>query len=551
MLKGRYTNIIMHIYVSSLTILSIFLVLMVLALSRYHFFLTIRRITYLVNIHMPGYLYIVFQVLLHICLFSGIMLAFIEDIRNLCLLIPLVLSLVGLIIMHSYILLIALFASIMALIYLIVKHGRVLLLTIAYATLALLLISLITQLMCLLGTEFPNLYITIVYIAWSLQPLLPYLYLTTLFISLASVFLDFTARTHHSIPKYSKISLTEVKYVLLGSVLSLLFYIAPYTKILNPNGYLVTVDVLYYHKWLQEMSSSANPPSYALATDRPLYLLLLYAIKNLLGIDDWTLSIISGWLWAPLLPISLWYLAREVYGPEIGMLTAILTPISHQSLSFIYGGYHANQLNLILLYLAISLLLNPHCRRRVIAGLFLLLISPYVHLWSWLHIITPFTAWFLKNWYKKNRLLSISVLAVFILTIATRYETIFKLSEFTDRLNPSFNVYSFFSNVRSIFSYYLWNTLAISPLYVSAFTYQILRIWRNRPSDILDWLNSATLVAHIVLSSDLSLAARLCLNIPIQIFTALLIKSAHKILKKVLFLILLNIATYIVINAVP
>lgn len=397
------------------------------------------------------------------------------------------------------------------------------------------------------------------YVWGLLQPVLPLIYLTTLIASLLSVILGSRNReapvelTRGIKPK-PKLGSIDIAYLLMGITLSLVLYTLPHTNLINPLRRAVTEDLTYYARWLRDMELSGDPIGYASSTDRPFYLLMLYAMKKLLGVDEWTTSVLSGWIWSPILTASLWFLTNELYGPNVSKWVALLTPMSHQSLAFLYGGFQANQLNLAVLFSAAALAARPK-GKRVAALLILFSLSPFIHIWSWLHVGGALLGWLAYEYLVRSRLLSfrllITMFAVYFTVLLTRSHVVLSLPQrvegIASGLSSPLRVYL---SLGAIFSYYLWGSLASPMILTLALIYQVAYRAKRSP-DLFDWLGVSTLAGTMIFSGSIPLVCRLCINTPVQVIAARVLSKGHPLPAILNLITTASFAVYLVVNSVP
>ncbi len=150
---------------------------------------------------------------------------------------------------------------------------------------------------------------------------------------------------------WSGISLTEATLMFLVALIILLI---PYYPWINPYGVLADVDHIYYMRWLEH--ASWNNLLRALASfnhcDRPLFLMLVFLASQAIPFRLFDVLYIVGL--GALLTVLAEYIAR-IAGliKYSGFTSALLFSIP---LYFIYGGYHANLLALILCYASVATL---------------------------------------------------------------------------------------------------------------------------------------------------------------------------------------------------
>lgn len=350
----------------------------------------------------------------------------------------------------------------------------------------------------------------------------------------------------------------ELIAIAIGIFLSIIFYVLPYTSILNPHRVIVTTDIVIYLARLNEMEMQ-NPIEVALKyPDRSLYLLLLYGLKKIFNCDSVVIATISGWMWSVLLVIAVWFLARELFDRETAIISAILTPLSHQMLSFIYGGFHANHFTLSLLYITMALLSKINLK-RLIFSILILLVTSLCHTWSWVHITSSIVLYILVKIVKsrENKMIPkyYTFLLISIITIVVISEIFLHSLSYTSQFvltgikDINFFIRSVLSDNKlfDAFAYYLWGSLNIPLLYVLA----VVAILKRKGFTILDALYVITFGYSVIFLNSIDIVSRLCINIPIQIEVAN-IRSLKKYATFVLMMIiLLGNTIYLIYNAVP
>jgi len=169
-------------------------------------------------------------------------------------------------------------------------------------------------------------------------------------------------------------------YLLAGLVLSIAMGLIPYAPTLNTGQRPVNVDWIYYYSWLNSMANN-DFSVLASRSDRSLYLLLLYIVWFISGVDPRALALYHNIALFPLYTFSLYLLARRLLGEKVAGYTALLTPFSPILLSFIYGGFQANLFAISLVYLSLYLLAGS--RREILSGLVILFMVMFIHEWTW------------------------------------------------------------------------------------------------------------------------------------------------------------------------
>jgi len=196
------------------------------------------------------------------------------------------------------------------------------------------------------------------------------------------------------------------KILLFASMLlSVILAFYPYHPSLNPNGRFVAVDVHYYFEWLGGLVSKPFPEalSYAFweASDgsRPIYLLLLYAIKTVTGLSVGDVAKFELVFLAPLLVLSVYLFVKEGTGNRgYAALAALFTAFSYNITVGVFAGFYANIFALILGFLFFTLLLKymSNFSRKTLAVLTVVLaLIIFVHPWTWCELVAVTIAYLL------------------------------------------------------------------------------------------------------------------------------------------------------------
>lgn len=526
----------------------------------YSFYLVVRRVSYFTRIDLPDVFTLVLQVVSTLALLTAVLRGVeVRSVRGaLCKIAPSAIVVVAVAYSSRYLLLPALALSLIELLHEAINDYVDRALTL-YAASAFFAASVVAQIAALMGIQLLDLVNLANYVWGVLQPVTPYFYLSALGLSLIVILRNLNKK--EGLSRQPKISLSELSYAVLGAMLSALLYIIPYTWIVNPRGLIATTDIVYYSKWLSEMAASRDPIGFAASIsggDRPLYLLLLYCIKVISGRDEWFASTVSGWIWAPLLTLSTWYMARELYGVEVGKVAALITPMSHQAMAFIYGGFQANQLNLALIYLAIGLFAKP-LLRRVIASALVLFASSYMHAWSWLQVAPVIGLWVVAKAFRgcggRSLIPIAAVLTSITLSIVLRYQVILSIFQYSELMisaeGASVSLEAKLLGLSSVFSFYIWGALGIPLVHILALAAQALRIKGSESIDVLDYLNLATLVEVLAFAHNVAFTSRICLNTPIHLYSCRITRSMSTAFKVAVLIMFLNTSIYMSLNAVP
>ncbi len=370
------------------------------------------------------------------------------------------------------------------------------------------------------------------------------------------VFLEKKASREKKVESQSNLILLFV-----GVAIAIIFYAIPYTAYFNPSGKLATTDIIFYTRYLGEMRASGNPIEKAFSIgngDRPFYLLLLYVLMRIFGLNEASISTISGWVWSGLLVVSVWYMVREQFGSKIAYLTALLTGFSQQALAFIFGGFQANHFTLSLLYIAIGLLSLP-TTKRVAFGSLLLFIAPFFHVWSWLHIGVILIVWrallFLRNKDKTALMAFLLPLTAFTISLFIEWFVLGSIGKVVNVVAPAtknavvFGVQDKITGLWDALNIYLWGSLGI-PTFLLIIPLAQYLILKNE-LDIIEVMLIVSLVLAFVFSPNITLVTRLLLNIPLQVYMGVILSKTNTTNKNLLGLALLAFSFYYAVNAVP
>ncbi len=205
----------------------------------------------------------------------------------------------------------------------------------------------------------------------------------------------------------------------LGIALSILMGVLPYISSLNPSGTPVNTDWIYYYKWLNKM---INHDFSILATrsDRPLYMLILYFVWLITGIDPKTIAVYHNIPLFGLYTFSVYLLTMRWLGRKPADIAAVVAPFSPIMLSYLYGGFHANLFAVSLIFIALSLIMSDS-RRKLVFGLVLLGAVMFIHEWTWTQYMFVFTGYIVLRmitWVKKRDTMGWRDTAIIIFLVA-------------------------------------------------------------------------------------------------------------------------------------
>src|SRR2546426_10499005 len=188
---------------------------------------------------------------------------------------------------------------------------------------------------------------------------------------------------------------------------SVLLALVPYRPDLNPAGNLVGIDSPLYVTWINQMLARPFPQALqysfveGLDGSRPLLLVILYAIASL-GVSPSQIIEYLPMLLAPLLSLSTYIFVRFGQGsPGLAGLTALLTPFSFYLTVGLWGGYYANMLALIFVFLFLTLLLTFSRSPTAPKYILMLVLSVAIfltHPWTWILIVAPCLVFAVSLW---------------------------------------------------------------------------------------------------------------------------------------------------------
>jgi len=163
--------------------------------------------------------------------------------------------------------------------------------------------------------------------------------------------------------------------LLIAIILSIIIPLYPYLPKVNPEGFIVSVDVPNYIDNVNKIKEEGL--SYEIIKgDRPLALIIIYFLHSILGLEG--IKFLPTLL-SPLLVISVYFLVKETLKDKfLASVSSFLTSTSHYIIVGIYGGFFANWIALILMMFYISFLL----KKKPIASLLLILIL-FTHPYTW------------------------------------------------------------------------------------------------------------------------------------------------------------------------
>jgi hypothetical protein len=202
--------------------------------------------------------------------------------------------------------------------------------------------------------------------------------------------------------------LSHPKLMLAASLVvgSLLAFV-PYRPDLNPGGTIVGIDSATYVSWISQMLQrpllQALQYSFVEGLDgsRPLLLIPLYLVAST-GVSPNLIIEYLPMVLAPLLSLSSYIFVRFGQGSaSLAGLTALFTSTSFYVTVGMWGGYYANMLAIIIVFLFLTcLLLFSKSPSALMYGvMFALSVALFLtHPWTWVLVITASLVFALSVW---------------------------------------------------------------------------------------------------------------------------------------------------------
>ncbi len=251
--------------------------------------------------------------------------------------------------------------------------------------------------------------------------------------SLRSVSLSDSARTFKILSR-PRLMLT------IGLLASVLLAFVPYRPDLNPTGNLVGIDSPLYVDWVNQMLHrpvlQALQYSFVEGLDgsRPLLLVLLYMVASLGVPPDLIIQYLPMVL-APLLSLSSYIFVKFGQGSaSLAGLTALFTPFSFYVNVGMWGGYYANMLGIIIVFLFLTclLLFSKSPSPMMYGVMFALSVALFLtHPWTWVLIITASLLFALSVWKETGH--SIHLKAIIGITTSGTVLDLLKSTVFATR----------------------------------------------------------------------------------------------------------------------
>ena len=206
-------------------------------------------------------------------------------------------------------------------------------------------------------------------------------------------------------------------HLALGLLLTLIagMFIAYYPNFHTSGGVLAGSDSGDYYGWLQGIS--ANGTSYAVQTDRPLALLLMYSIQRVTGVSTDTIIKITHMVLVVLLSLAIfWFVEQGTKDERLALIAAAISTFSFQTVVGVFAYFAANWLAIIESLIALVFLLKAFEKSSwkwavasTMVGFAVLLTHPYT--WDVLMVMLVFLLiWTLFSRIPEKRFRAVIVL---------------------------------------------------------------------------------------------------------------------------------------------
>ncbi len=208
-------------------------------------------------------------------------------------------------------------------------------------------------------------------------------------------------------------------------VVSVLLVFIPYRPDVNPTGNLVGVDSPTYVGWIGLMLSlplqGALRYSFVVGLDgsRPLLLVLLYLVGSS-GVSPSQIIEYLPMVLAPILTLSVYIFARYGQGSaSFAALAGLFTPVSFYTTVGLWGGYYANWLALIMVYLFMTCLLifSRSASAVKYGAMYILSVALFLtHPYTWVMIVMVSLVFAISLWRETKSLVHVKSVIPIIAT---------------------------------------------------------------------------------------------------------------------------------------
>gem|GEM_PF-6913795 len=353
-------------------------------------------------------------------------------------------------------------------------------------------------------------------------------------------------------------SFSKRRLLIIASILSVIVPSIPYIPLLNPRQYSISVDVVYYEKWLYEIDNYGIDKAFEVSQgSRPIYLLLLYTIHEVFNVPIPIIAKYHIIALFPLYTIAVYTFTRELIGDErIASFTALLTPITPICIAFLYGGFQACFFTLSLMIITLSLLvrLSP---LRLVSAIIISSVCLWSHPWTWTQYLVSIILYYMIHTLHSKRVDRNFLMLTIFITVNIIHGIVRDFLGYG--LTSSIGTVSIqaqkiltlnVSGLFAAFSYYLWcslsNWIFLLLALIGSFMFKKITYYHT--------LSLSSFFAYLLSLGSAALISRILINIPMQIPFTLALLKASKLSKNIMttIVILMVVFTlYQVLNAIP
>lgn len=203
--------------------------------------------------------------------------------------------------------------------------------------------------------------------------------------------------------------LTSWKTIFLSSIIfSWIFVIFANVPALNPDGRFLGTDLPYYYGWVSNLSKSSTILQVLMSAfsttvngDRPLTLLILYALSQLLNVSLNELLKFVGGLISSLLALSIFVFVKyTTQNHKLASLSALFSTLSFTFTIGMYAGFLSNWLALVTSYLALMAIIQYW---RIGSKFWFSIVMIFtictllIHIYAWIHLMLAMAAFLLLS----------------------------------------------------------------------------------------------------------------------------------------------------------
>lgn len=195
----------------------------------------------------------------------------------------------------------------------------------------------------------------------------------------------------------------SVLMVICSLILVCFLAVYPYFPSVNPEGDYVGIDVPAYESMMGEMEENDGwnliPYTFSRFRDRPLGLLLMFAVQKVAGVSSMMVLKFTPLLLGSALVLSMAYFMGEVTQDRtVASLTALIAAFSYPVTLGMLGGLFSNWMTLIWVYLFSALMMKSMREKKwkwVVLSASTLLLALFTHLYTWAMLMGVLGVYFL------------------------------------------------------------------------------------------------------------------------------------------------------------